>query len=36
MGSEGYSGAQEWEWMRYLDEDLKEFGINLEGRREAA
>ena len=25
----GYSGGQEWAWMRYLEEDLKEYGIKL-------
>ena len=36
VGGKGYSGGQEWDWMRYLEEDLKEFGIKLEGWREAA
>ena len=36
VGGKGYSGGQQWDRMRYLEEDLKEFGIKLEGRREAA
>ena len=35
VGDKGYSGGQEWDWMRYIEEDLKKFGIKLEGWREA-
>ena len=35
VGGKGYSGRQEWDWMRYIEEDLKEFDINLEGWCEA-
>ena len=31
----GYSGGQEWDWMKNLEEDLKAFGIKFEGWREA-
>ena len=36
LGGKGYSGGQEWNWMKDLEEDLKAFGIKLEGWREAA
>ena len=29
----GYSGGQEWDWMKNLEEDLKAFGIKFEGWR---
>ena len=32
----GYSGGQELDWMKDLEEDLKAFGIKFEGWREAA
>ena len=31
VGGMGYSEGQEWDWMRYLEENLKEFSIKLEG-----
>ena len=34
-GGKGYSGGQEWDWMKDLEEDLKAFGIKFEGWREA-
>ena len=37
FGGNGYSGGQEWDWMKDLEEDLiKAFGIKFEGWREAA
>ena len=36
LGGKGYSGGQEWDWMKYLEEDLEVFGIKFEGWREAA
>ena len=36
VGGNGYSGGQEWDSMGYLEEGLEEFGIKLEGWREAA
>ena len=27
----GYSGGQEWDWMKGHEEDLKAFGVNFEG-----
>ena len=36
VGGEGYSGGREWDWMRYLEEGINEFGIKLEGWYEAA
>jgi len=36
LGGKGYSGGQEWDWMKDLEEDLKAFGIKFEGWREAA
>ena len=35
-GGKGYSGGQEWDSMKDLEEELKEFGIKFEGWREAA
>ena len=35
LGGKGYSGGQEWYWMKDL-EDLKAFDIKFEGWREAA
>ena len=35
LGGKGYSGRQEWNWMKDLEEDLKAFGIKFEGWREA-
>ena len=35
LGDKGYSGGQEWDWMKNLEEDLKAFGIKFEGWREA-
>ena len=32
----GYSGGQEWDRMKNLEEDLKVFGFKFEGWREAA
>ena len=31
LGDEGYSGEEEWDWMKDLEEDLKAFGIKFEG-----
>ena len=31
-----YSGGQEWDWMKGVEEDLKAFGIKFEAWREAA
>ena len=36
LGGKGYSGGQEWDWMKDLEEDLNAFGIKFEGWREAA
>ena len=36
LGVKRYSGGQEWDWMKDLEEDLKAFGIKFEGWREAA
>ena len=36
LGGKGYSGGQEWDWMKDLQKDLKAFGIKFEGWREAA
>ena len=36
LGGKGYSGGQEWDWMKDIEEDLKAFGIKFEGWREAA
>ena len=36
LRGKGYSGGQEWDWMKDLEEDLKAFGIKFEGGREAA
>ena len=36
LGGKGYSREQEWDWMKDLDEDLKDFGIKFEGWREAS
>ena len=36
LGGKGYSGGQEWDWMKGLEEDLTAFGIKFEGWREAA
>ena len=36
FGGKGYSGGQEWDWMKDLEEELKVFGIKFEGWREAA
>ena len=35
-GGKDYSGGQEWDWMKGLEEDLKAFDIKFEGWREAA
>ena len=31
LGGKGYSGRQEWDWMKDDEEDLKAFGIKFEG-----
>ena len=32
LGGKGYSGGQEWDWTKDLEEDLEEaFGIKFEG-----
>ena len=32
LGGKGYSGGQEWDWMKHLEEeDLKAFGIKFAG-----
>ena len=36
LGGKGYSGGQERDWMKDLEEDPKAFGIKFEGWREAA
>ena len=36
LGGKAYSGGQDWDWMKDLEEDLKAFGIKFEGWREAA
>ena len=36
LGGKGYSGGQEWDWMKDLQKDLKAFGIKFEGWDEAA
>ena len=36
LGGTGYSGGQEWDWMKDLEEDLRAFGIKFEEWREAA
>ena len=36
LGGKGYSGGQEWDWMKDLEEDVKAFGNKCEGWREAA
>ena len=36
LGGKGYSGGQEWDWMKVLENDLKVFGIKFEGWRGAA
>ena len=36
LRGKGYSGGQEWDWMKDLAEDLKAFGIKFERWREAA
>ena len=36
LGGKGYSGEQERDWMKDLEEDPKAFGIKFEGWREAA
>ena len=35
-GGKGYSGGQEWDWMKDLEEDLKASGIEFDGWRKAA
>ena len=36
LGGKGYSGGQEWDWMKGLEEDLRGFGIKFEAWHEAA
>ena len=36
LGGKGYSGGQEWDCMKDLEEDRQAFGIKFEGWREAA
>ena len=36
LGFKSYSGGQEWDWMKDLEEDLEAFGIKFEVWREAA
>ena len=36
LGGKGYSGGQEWDCMKDLEEDLKVFGLEFEGCRKAA
>ena len=36
LEGKGYSGGQEWDWMKALEEDLKASGIKFEGLCEAA
>ena len=36
IGGEYYSGGQEWDWIKDLEEDVKAFSIKFEGWREAA
>ena len=36
LEGKGYSGGQEWDWMKDLEEDLQAFGIKFEGCCEAA
>ena len=36
LGGKGYSGGQEWDWMKDLEEDHKALGIKFEGWHEAA
>ena len=31
LGGNGYSGVQEWDWIKNLEEDLEAFGIKFEG-----
>ena len=31
LQGKGYSGGQEWDWIKDLEEELKVFGINFEG-----
>ena len=31
LGGKGYSGGQEWDWVKDVEEDLKAFGIKFEG-----
>ena len=35
LGGKGYTGGQEWDWMKDLGEDIKAFGIKFEGWRKA-
>ena len=35
LRGKGYSGGQEWDWMKDLEEDPKASGIKFEGWREA-
>ena len=36
LGGKGYSGGQDWDWMKDLEEDLKAFIMKSEGWYEAA
>ena len=36
LGGNGYSGGQEWDWMKDLEQDLNVFGVKLERWREPA
>ena len=36
LGGDDYSGGQEWDWMKDLEEDLDVFGVQLQRWREAA
>ena len=36
LGGRGYSGGQELDWMKDVDEDLTAFGIKFDGCREAS
>ena len=33
LGGDDYSGGQEWDWMKDLEEDLEAFGIKSQGCR---
>ena len=35
VGGKGYSGGQEKDWMAHLKEDMKGFGMEVEGWRKA-